>query len=935
MPSQTKWEPDAGVVKELAGYLRNALSAYNPVAQKQATAMLTQAKSKPETPKYLAYIFSNGQSIRSLNLSPSELTLVRSSAAINLKNIIKSTYIYLDEDTRSYIRIFVLPCLDDANPQVRSLTGTVITEVVQRGGILSWPELFPELLSIAANDRGNTSADAQEGSMSALAKLCEDRKDDLERDYQGQRPLQYIIPRLLKITASPIPKVRALAIASINAFIPQQSDILVAALDAILEQLFRLATDSSSHVRRNLCRSFVLIVDVRPDKIRPHMDGLVDYMCLQQRDTDESESALEAAEFWLAVSENQKLCASLEPYLNKIIPVLLDSMVYDEEAVMRLGGAADDAEQEDRAEDIKPHFAASRISKSFVNAQKPSKDDLSDGEIEDDDDDYELGIDDQWNLRKCSAAALDVLASKFHRLVFEIALDYLNNNLTHTEWPHREAAVLAMGAVAEGCLEAIAPALPNIVPYLTSLLIDTEPAVRVITCWALGRYSVWALNLDNPSEKRKFFEPIMGGILDRMLDKNKRVQEAAASAFANLADKAKKELMSHAERIIRTYVECFDTYKDRNIYILYDCVQTLAEQLGAALRDPVLIDLLMPAIIKRWDRVSDQSQELFPLHECLSYIASALGDSFAPFAVPTFTRCIRIVHQNLELYHLAVSNQQVEKPDKDFVVTSLDLLSAIIQALDSAKSAELVQTCQPRFFDLITYCLQDPSNDVRQSSYALLGDCAVNIFPQLNPFLPSLMPAIIQQLDVKHAKGEDSETAFSVINNACWSCGEIAMKYQQGMQPYVVDIYRKLKAIIDQHGIPVSVAENAVIAIGRLGVHCSQSLAPHLQEFVEQFLHIIELVDQTDEKAHAFLGLNCTIRQNPYVMGGCLLQYFQASLAYSKNFSDPRDQVKTIRSSFQQVLDGYKALNPDYFESLVNHMLPDQRQQLTRCYNLA
>ena len=867
--------------------------------------MLTQAKSKPETPKYLAYIFSRGQSLQTLNLSPSELTVVRSSAAINLKNVIKPTYKYLDEDARSYIRTLVLRCLNDPDPQIRGLTGTVITEIVQRGGILSWPELFPELLSIAANDRGDVSPAAQEGAMGALAKVCEDRKDDLEKDYQGQRPLQFILPRLLEVTASPIAKVRALAVASINAFIPQQSDFLVASLDAILDGLFCLATDPSSDVRRNLCRSFVLIVDIRPDNLRPHMGGLVDYMCLQQRNTDEPEAALEAAEFWLAVSENEKVCGSLESYLNKIIPVLLDSMVYDEEAVMRLGGDADDAEQEDRPEDIKPQFATSKKTKLFTNGQLSSNDDLSDGEIEDDDD-SDLGVEDQWNLRKCSAAALDVLASHFHRLVFDLALEYLNNNLTHSEWPYREAAVLAMGAVAEGCLDAIAPALPNIVPYLTSLLNDREPAVRVITCWALGRYSVWALNLEDPVEKRKYFDPIMSGILDRMLDKNKRVQEAAASAFANLAEKARKGLTPHVERIIRTYVECFDKYKDRNIYILYDCVQTLAEQVGIALRNPGLINLLMPAIIKRWNRVSDQSQELFPLHECLSYIANALGDSFAPFAVPTFTRCIRIVHQNLELYHMAVSTQHIEKPDKDFLVTSLDLLSAIIQALDSAKGAELVQTSQPRFFELLIYCLQDPSNDVRQSSYALLGDCAVNIFPQLHPFLPSLMPVIIQQLDVKHAKGGDSEKAFSVINNACWSCGEIAMKYQNEMDPYVEDVYRKLKVIIDQQGIPVSVSENAVVAIGRLGVHCSRSLAPHLQEFVEQFLHIIEPVEQTDEKAHAFLGLNCTIRQNPFVMGGSLLQYIQASLAYSKDAVGPQDQMETIGGSFQQVCNDFR-----------------------------
>jgi len=875
--------------------------------------MLTQAKASPDFPKYLTYILSNGEMLRSMSLTTANSLLVRSSAAINLKNAVKSSYRSMDEAARVYIRVSVLSCLEDINTQIRSFAGTVITEIVQRGGILGWPELLPELLTVAANDRGNTSSAAQEGAMSALLKICEDSKRDLDREYQGQRLLQFMLPRLLDIVSSPIAKVRALSVASINAFIPQKPQLLVASLDVILTRLFSLANDPDDDVRKNVCRSFVLIVEIRPDKIQPYMDGLVDYMVVQQRNVDDPDLALEAAEFWLSVSENDKMCAGLGPYLSKILPVLLESMVYDEEAVMRLEGDADDANVEDRAEDIKPQFATSKDQRNATNGQgislapsggdlqSPEDYDLSDGEVEDEDEDDGVGIEDQWNLRKCSAASLDVLASNFHGVVFDVALPYLKENLRHQEWPNREAAVLAIGAVAEGCMDAIMPNLPELVPYLISLLTDPEPSVRVITCWALGRYSAWASQLKNPNDKKAYFEPMMGGILKRMLDKNKRVQESAASAFANLEEKAGKELTPYCEPMIQTFIECFETYKDRNMFILYDCVQTLAEQVGPSLRRPELIDLLMPAIIKRWSKVSDQSRELFPLLECLSYIATALGDAFAPFAVPIFSRCIRIIHQNLEQYVLAVNNQPVDKPDKDFLVTSLDLLSAVIQALDSAKSAELVGSSQPRFFDLLGFCMEDPSNDVRQSSYALLGDCAVNIFPQTHPFLPSLMPVLIRQLNLDSLRGRDMDTAFSVINNACWSCGEIAMKYKQGMAPFVQDIYRSLTLIINNPDIPTSVGENAVIALGRLGVSCSEALAPHLAEFANPFLHIIEPVENNDEKSHAFLGLNRTVEKNPQALENCLLEYFQASTAYTADNSAQYQQDETAGASFRRV----------------------------------
>jgi len=235
------------------------------------------------------------------------------------------------------------------------------------------------------------------------------------------------------------------------------------------------------------------------------------------------------------------------------------------------------------------------------------------------------------------------------------------------------------------------------------------------------------------------------------------------------------------------------------------------------------------------------------------------------------------------------------------LVTSLDLLSAIVQALESAKSGELVSSSQPRFFDLLGFCMEDPSNDVRQSAYALLGDCAVNIFPQLHPFLPTLVPVLIKQLDLDNLREDDVDTGFSVINNACWSCGEIAMKYKQGMAPFVENIYHSLTTIISNPAVPTSVSENAVIALGRMGVDCSEVLAPHLAEFAKQFLHIIEPVETNDEKGHAFLGLNRTIEKNPQAMEGCLLEYFTASAAYKKDDFIPFHQDETIGSSFQRV----------------------------------
>lgn len=871
--------------------------------------MLIQATSSPDYVNYLTYLLCTPQPPPTVGMDEPTYVVVRVSAALNLKTKIRVAYNTIPQPSLQYIKSGTLIGLRDANHQVRNSAGNIITELVSQAGLLAWPEVLHELLNLVENVSGNAPLQAREAAMSALSKVCEDNRRILNRDYQGQRPLDVIIPKLLEFSSSESPKIRSMALTTIIVFLPNKPQALIASMDLFLSQLFRLAEDSESEVRKTVCQTFVQLVDFAPERLTPHLDGLVSYIIMQQQNQEDPELALDAAEFWLAAGENQKLQQSLAPYMPKIIPVLLQCMIYDEEDAIRLAGDEDDADLEDREEDLQPKFAKSKSSRldtgkppqanGNVPPEKDDDDELSEGEIED----SEFGglsPEDEWTLRKCSAAALDVFSNVYHQPIFEIILPYLKETLRHEQWPNREAAVLTLGAVADGCMSAVTPHLHELVPYLISLLSDAQPVVRQITCWCLGRYSEWASHLADPSDKARFFEPMMEGILHRMLDRNKKVQEAAASAFATLEEKSDVNLIPYCEPILRQFVQCFGKYKDRNMYILYDCVQTLAECVMAEMAKPHLVQILMPALIDRYNKVSDQSREIFPLLECLGYIAAAYGDVFAQFAPPLFARCIKIIYENLQEYLAAVNNQTFDEPDKDFLVTSLDLLSAIIQAIDPQKSGELVANSQPRFFDLLSFCMEDPNYEVRQSSYALLGDCAINIFPQLEPFIPNIMPTLIKQLDLDLIRDDDRHTGFSVLNNACWSCGEIAVNEKAPLSPYLDKLYQGLFVIVNNEEIVDSVNENAAMALGRLGLCCSDELAPRLGEYADSFLKSMAKIEFTREKASAFLGFNQVIVKNPQAMESSLGFYFQ-SIATFPTKGLNQDDYRDIQNSFQQV----------------------------------
>lgn len=871
--------------------------------------MLVQATSSPDYVNYLTYLFCTPQEPSSLGLPRDTYNMVRFAAAMNIKTKIRVAYHTIPQPSMSYIRSSTLVGLRDTYGQVRTSAGSIITELLQQAGLLAWPEVLNELLTLVSGDVPDFT---QEAAMSALAKVCEDNRKILDRDYSGQRPLDVIIPKLLEFTSNGSSKVRSMALGTIHIFLPHRPQALISSMDFFLSQLFQLSNDASTDVRRTVCQTFAQLVDFAPEKLIPHMDGLVSYIIIQQRSQEDPELALDAAEFWLVAGEQIKLQQPLAPHMPRIVPVLLESMVYEEDDVARLMGDAEDADVEDREEEIKPQFAKSKASRldpskpegQQSNGNKPAEDDgdddddLSDGEIEE----SEFGDDPEgeWTLRKCSAAALDVFSNVYHEPIFAIILPYLKETIRHEQWPQREAAVLTLGAVADGCMDAVTPHLPDLVPYLISLLDDAQPVVRQITCWCLGRYSEWASHLGDPSERAQFFEPMMEGILRRMLDNNKKVQEAAASAFASLEEKSDANLIPYCEPILQQFVQCFGKYKYRNMYILYDCVQTLAECVMSELAKPNLVNILMPALIDRYNKVSDLSRELFPLLECLGYIAAAYGDAFAPFAPPLFQRCIKIIYENLQEYVASVNNQGIDEPDKDFLVTSLDLLSAIIQAIDPQKSGELIASSQPRFFDLLCFCMEDPNYEVRQSSYALLGDCAINIFPHLDPFIPNILPILIKQLDLDQIRDDDRHTGFSVLNNACWSCGEIAVNEKANLAPYAEKLYQGLLVIISNEEIIDSVNENAAMALGRMGICSSDQLAPRLGEYASPFLKSMSKIDFTREKASAFLGFNQVVMKNPQSMESCLGDYFQAIAAFPTK-SLHQEDYRDIQNSFQQV----------------------------------
>jgi hypothetical protein len=197
------------------------------------------------------------------------------------------------------------------------------------------------------------------------------------------------------------------------------------------------------------------------------------------KDVDSS-VALEAAAFWQAIAERgasmeeqRAAREAIAPYLSQLVPALLTGMVYDEDDASMEFADDDDAHIPDKEEDIAPS-----VSKR--------------GEVEDDEDEDEDndGGEDTWNLRKGSAAALDLMSYVFQNDMLQVLLPLIEQLLQSPDWQRRESAILAIGAVADNCGQLVEPHLGTLMPFLLTTIDDPKPLIRSISCWAVSKYAL-------------------------------------------------------------------------------------------------------------------------------------------------------------------------------------------------------------------------------------------------------------------------------------------------------------------------------------------------------------------------------------------------------------------------------------------------------------
>ncbi len=100
----------------------------------------------------------------------------------------------------------------------------------------------------------------------------------------------------------------------------------------------------------------------------------------------------------------------------------------------------------------------------------------------------EFDDDDDWNPCKAAGVCLMLLATCCGDDIVAHVLPFVKENIKHTDWRFRDAAVMSFGSILEGPNpEALKPIVTEAMPMLIMLMKDESVAVKDTTAWTISR----------------------------------------------------------------------------------------------------------------------------------------------------------------------------------------------------------------------------------------------------------------------------------------------------------------------------------------------------------------------------------------------------------------------------------------------------------------
>mmetsp|Transcript_18477 Transcript_18477/g.71333 ORF Transcript_18477/g.71333 Transcript_18477/m.71333 type:complete len:1096 (+) Transcript_18477:130-3417(+) len=396
----------------------------------------------------------------------------------------------LQPATKEFVKGKLIECLQQTREptllkhlcsMVSSLATTVLDEGIDR-----WNEVLKFLVEWAksADETQRTSA------VTIFAQLTQHLEDKLAPFY----------PHLIGIFSAGLADscvdVRIAALTGVSTFVifaPQQKEPFQKCIPYMLETITgSIASNNEDKARSALSLLIEPLADCMPGFFSNHIEGLCEAMVAISSNGELQESTRHLAiEFIIAIAEARVTLIQQQPnLLPKFVPVLLSMMVRINDNPRWNEGEKFDVD------DSEPDVASESLD------------------------------------RLALALGGDQLVS--------VLFNGITAMLSDQAWQSRQAALMAISVVGEGCAKVLTPNLDRVMNIIMPTCQDPEPRVRWAFCNTVGQMATDFGVLF----QGRYHKAVVTALISLMDDTaNPRVQSHAAAAVVNFCDHCKPELL--------------------------------------------------------------------------------------------------------------------------------------------------------------------------------------------------------------------------------------------------------------------------------------------------------------------------------------------------------------------------------------------------------
>jgi len=360
--------------------------------------------------------------------------------------------------------------------------------------------------------------------------------------------------------------------------------------------------------------------------------------------------------------------------------------------------------------------------------------------------------------------------------------------------------------------------------------------------------------------------------------------------------------------------------------------------MGEQIKEEKYLSLLLPPYLRKWDQLSDDDIGLFPLFQSFQHVAFALGTDFIKFTGPIFGRCIRLVERSLISFAQHQQDPNIKPPEREFMTTSLDMLSSLCQAI-GPDIGQFVRNTQLVPLLLEVCKMQQP--DFNQSAFALFGDLARNCPDVLKDLFVHLFGLFLE------ATYDEHQSSVGMVNNAFWASGELMIAsfpqkplqdFPEAIKPLMNKVLIRCFEVLEDED-SYDVHEAVSVAICRICWVC-----PVVGRSFFKATNIVSLlvslrnVKGPPEKTDALRGLCLAILVDPTVATSSfsLLAQVLAQVHAPKEEGGPLQPAPPdLMQNMGTILHQYKNyFGPDKWPSIFRALPPQFAQALAQIYSL-